>query len=164
MSLKIVISGVTGRIGAHVLHHALRNPLVSTVIALSRRPPPGIETHAKLEVVLLEDFTKYPDDVLAKLSGADGADFAKGRGEVQMVDFAKTHENWITIVARPGMVVQRGSIIGEASMMVAGSSGSFIRYDELALALINAVMHGSEELLLPAALVQQGQQLVQGGR
>jgi hypothetical protein len=81
-----------------------------------------------------------------------------------MVDFAKTQENWITIVARPGMVVQRGSIIGEASMMVAGSSGSFIRYDELALALINAVMHGSEELLLPAALVQQGQQLVQGGR
>ena len=81
-----------------------------------------------------------------------------------MVDFAKTHKNWITIVARPGMVVQRGSIIGEASMMVAGSSGSFIRYDELALALINAVMHGSEELLLPAALVQQGQQLVQGGR
>ncbi|CAN9133670.1 unnamed protein product [Alternaria alternata] len=224
MSFKIVISGVTGRIGAHVLHHALRNPLVSTVIALSRRPPPGIETHAKLEVVPLEDFTKYPDDVLAKLSGADGCIWCmtttagnpvleleypkafaeafastmtvgakpfrylhlsggmverdqdrslwmkgsmrktKGRGEVQMVDFAKTHENWITIVARPGMVVQRGSIIGEASMMVAGSSGSFIRYDELALALINAVMHGSEELLLPAALVQQGQQLVQGGR
>jgi uncharacterized protein YbjT (DUF2867 family) len=72
MAFKIVISGVTGRIGAHVLYHALQSQLVSTVIALSRRPPPGIEMHAKLEVVLLEDFTTYPDDVLAKLSGADG--------------------------------------------------------------------------------------------
>jgi uncharacterized protein YbjT (DUF2867 family) len=72
MSVKIVISGVTGRIGAHVLHHAVKNPHVSNVIALSRQPPPGIEMHAKLEVILLEDFTKYPEDVLAKLSGADG--------------------------------------------------------------------------------------------
>lgn len=78
MSLKIVVSGVTGRIGAHVLHHALQNPLVSRVIAISRRPPPGTETHAKLEVVLLEDFTKYPDDVLAKLSGADGCIWYRG--------------------------------------------------------------------------------------
>jgi hypothetical protein len=90
------------------------------------------------------------------------ADSAKGRGEVQMVDFAQANESWTTIIARPGMVVQRGSIIGEASMIVAGSSGSFIRYDELALALIDAVMHGSEELLLPLALVQRGQKLAQG--
>ena len=78
MSLKIVVSGVTGRIGAHVLHHALQNPLVSRVIAISRRPPPGTGMHAKLEVVLLEDFTKYPDDVLAKLSGADGCIWYRG--------------------------------------------------------------------------------------
>ncbi|KAI4624664.1 hypothetical protein J4E83_004340 [Alternaria metachromatica] len=219
MSLKIVVSGVTGRIGAHVLHHALQNPLVSRVIAISRRPPPGIEMHAKLEVVLLEDFTKYPDDVLAKLSGADGCIWCmtttagdpmleleypkafaeafastmpvdskrfrylhlsggmverdqekslwmkgsmrkiKGRGEVQMLEFAKMNENWRTVIARPGMVVQRGSIVGEASMMMAGSSGSFIRFDELALALVDAVVHGSEELLLPSTLVQRGQQL-----
>jgi hypothetical protein len=79
-----------------------------------------------------------------------------------MIDFAQANESWTTIIARPGMVVQRGSIIGEASMIVAGSSGSFIRYDELALALIDAVMHGSEELLLPLALVQRGQKLAQG--
>jgi hypothetical protein len=78
-----------------------------------------------------------------------------------MLDFAKTNESWTTIIARPGMVVQRGSLIGEASMMIAGSSGSFIRYDELALALVDAVVHGSEELLLPHALVQRGQNLVE---
>jgi hypothetical protein len=78
-----------------------------------------------------------------------------------MLDFAKTNESWTTIIARPGMVVQRGSLIGETSMMIAGSSGSFIRYDELALALVDAVVHGSEELLLPHALVQRGQNLVE---
>jgi hypothetical protein len=66
---------------------------------------------------------------------------------------------WETIIARPGMVVQRSSYIGEASMWFAGSSGSFIRSDELALALIDAVMCGSGELLLPAALLQRGQEL-----
>lgn len=37
--------------------------------------------------------------------------------------------------------------------MLAGTSGSFIRSDELALALIDAVIHGSELLLLPSMLV-----------
>lgn len=71
---------------------------------------------------------------------------------------------WETIIARPGMVVQRSSYIGEASMWLASSSGSFIRSDELALALIDAAMHGSDELLLPAMLLRRGQELakVQG--
>lgn len=66
---------------------------------------------------------------------------------------------WETIIARPGMVVQRSGYVGEASMWLAGSSGSFIRADELALALIDAVMHGSDELLLPPMLLQRGQEL-----
>ena len=76
-----------------------------------------------------------------------------------MLEFAEMNKSWTTIIARPGMVVQRGSLVGEASMMMAGSSGSFIRFDELALALVDAVVHGSEELLLPSTLVQRGQQL-----
>ena len=66
---------------------------------------------------------------------------------------------WETIVARPGMVVQRGNYAGEASIWFAGFSGSLIRSDELALALVDATMHGSVELLLPAMLLQRGQEL-----
>jgi len=82
---------------------------------------------------------------------------------MQMIEFANKQKHggcWETIVARPGMVVERGGYIGETSMWFAGSSGSFIRADELALALIDAVMHGSDELLLPDALLQRGQELV----
>jgi uncharacterized membrane protein len=71
MTFKLILSGVTGRIGSQVLHQALRNPSVSSVIALSRRPLPVIGAHKKVEVVLLEDFTQYSDGVLEKLSGAD---------------------------------------------------------------------------------------------
>jgi hypothetical protein len=81
---------------------------------------------------------------------------------MQMLDIARDPANnlWETIIARPGMVVKRGTWIGEATSMLAGVSGSFIRSDELALALIGAVMHGSEELLLPAALLKRGRELV----
>jgi uncharacterized protein YbjT (DUF2867 family) len=72
MDLKLLISGVTGRIGSQVLAEALRHPSVSSVIALSRRPLPELARHSRLEIVVLEDFTSYSDDVIAKLSGADG--------------------------------------------------------------------------------------------
>lgn len=66
---------------------------------------------------------------------------------------------WETIIARPGMVFQRSSYPGEALMWLTGSSGGYIRSDELALALIDAVMHGSDQLLLPATLLRRGQEL-----
>jgi hypothetical protein len=107
----------------------------------------------KIKVCSLSQAVRNP-------SGRKVLTLVQGQGELQMVDFAKTYEGWETIIARPGMVVQRGSLAGETSMMIAGSSGSFIRFDELAVALIDAVVHGSEELLSPLRLLQRGQELV----
>lgn len=80
-----------------------------------------------------------------------------------MIEFAKeavSNNLWETIIARPGLVVTRGTFTGEASLMLAGASGSCIRSDELALALIDAAMHGGEHLLLPATLLQRGRALI----
>ena len=80
-----------------------------------------------------------------------------------MIDFAKevaANHPWETIIARPGMVVTRGTFAGEASLMLTGASGSCIRSDELALALIDAATRGSEQLLLPSALLQRGRALI----
>jgi hypothetical protein len=79
-----------------------------------------------------------------------------------MIEFGTTaavQGRWDTIIARPGMVVKRGTWTGEMSVMMAGVSGSFIRSDELAFALIDAVMHGSESLLLPPMLLKRGREL-----
>ncbi|KAH6633075.1 hypothetical protein C7974DRAFT_164287 [Boeremia exigua] len=222
MTFKIILSGVTGRIGEHVLHRALQDTTITSVIALSRRPLPDLARQSKVNVLVLDDFQVYPDDVLTELSGADAcvwcmtttaadpllelayprafasaiapsiADRAKrfrylhlsgalverdqnkmlwmkanmrktkGQGEVQMIEVANESIYgglWETIIARPGMVVKRSSYIGEASMWLAGSSGSFIRADELALALVDAVVHGSDDLLFPHTLLQRGQEL-----
>lgn len=72
MTFKIIISGVSGRIGTQVLEQALRNPSVSSIIALSRRPLPELARYMHIEVVILEDFNVYSESVVAKLSGADG--------------------------------------------------------------------------------------------
>lgn len=47
---------------------------------------------------------------------------------------------WGTVTARPGTVFQRGRHSGEVLMWLAGSSGWYLRSDELALALIDAVV------------------------
>ncbi|KAJ8107301.1 hypothetical protein OPT61_g8961 [Boeremia exigua] len=222
MTLTIILSGVTGRIGKQVLNQALQNPIIGSVIALSRRPLPELAQHSKVKVLVLEDFETYPDDVVDELVRADGCIWCmtttagdpvlelayprafanaiapglasrdkpfryvhlsgalverdqkkplwmkasvrktKGRGEMQMIEVANESMHgglWETIIARPGMVVQRNSYVGEASMWLTSSSGSFIRGDELALALIDAVMHGSDKLLLPHTLLQRGQEL-----
>ncbi|KAH3918881.1 hypothetical protein HBH56_025960 [Parastagonospora nodorum] len=64
MDFEPLISGVSGCIGAQVLEQALRTSSISRIIALSRRPLPGLDYCAKLEVVVLEDFTQYSDDVI----------------------------------------------------------------------------------------------------
>jgi hypothetical protein len=79
-----------------------------------------------------------------------------------MIEFetsAAVQGRWYTIITRPGMVVKRGTWVGETSVIMAGTSGTFIRSDELALALIDAVMHGGESLLLPHMLLKRGREL-----
>jgi hypothetical protein len=69
--MKLILTGVTGFIGGEVLSQSIRNPAVTSIIALSRRKLPEIVNDPKLEVVLMEDFNTYPDSVLRNLSGAD---------------------------------------------------------------------------------------------
>jgi hypothetical protein len=64
MNFELLISGVSRRIGAQVLERTLRTPSISRIIALSRRPLSGLDCHAKLEVVVLQDFTQYSEDVI----------------------------------------------------------------------------------------------------
>jgi dihydrodipicolinate reductase len=72
MAFKLIVSGVSGRIGAQVLEQALLSPSVSSVVALSRRALPDLAHHQRLEIVVMDDFTQYSEEVIAKLSGADG--------------------------------------------------------------------------------------------
>ena len=71
MTFKPILSGVTGRIGNQVLHQALQDPSITSVMALSRRSLPDLVRHAKLKVLVLKDFKIYADDMVAELRDAD---------------------------------------------------------------------------------------------
>lgn len=71
MTFKLVLSGVTGRIGKQVLHQALQDSTITSVIALSRRFLPDLVRDPRVKLRVLEDFNAYPDDVIAELQDAD---------------------------------------------------------------------------------------------
>ncbi|KAF2020792.1 hypothetical protein BU24DRAFT_469573 [Aaosphaeria arxii CBS 175.79] len=223
MEFKIVLTGVTGRIGSEVLRQCLKDPSITSVIALSRRPLPDVVQDPKLDLIVMNDFDDYSEDVLAKLAGAVGCvwlfrsiaiqpkleldypkafanamlrTFAqtrnhfryvhvsgamverdqnkslwlgatlrklKGQGEIQALGFANNASaggRWETFIARPGGVVKGGTALGEAAAMLGGGFGWAIKSDELALALIETVKNGDEELTLrPLPLVTKGRKV-----
>jgi thioester reductase-like protein len=70
--MKFILSGCTGFIGGEVLYQCLRNPSITSVVALTRRKlPEALSTNPKLKEVIMKDFNAYPESVLKELSGAD---------------------------------------------------------------------------------------------
>ncbi len=69
-TMKIILTGSTGFIGQEILLQCLSHPQITSLIILSRRALPVSDP--KLKVVLLEDFTRMPEEVLGELKGCDG--------------------------------------------------------------------------------------------
>ena len=76
--MKLIVTGATGFVGSEVIRLALRNPVVTSVVAVARKPvlPPAnagltAET-SKLRSVILEDWTSaYPESVIQHVKDAD---------------------------------------------------------------------------------------------
>ena len=68
--MKIILLGSTGFIGKDVLDQCLKNPPITSIIALSRRDLPREVANPKLTVVIIKDFKLYPESVLEQLKGA----------------------------------------------------------------------------------------------
>ncbi|KAJ5098122.1 hypothetical protein N7532_005123 [Penicillium argentinense] len=73
--MKVVLTGTTGFAGREVLNQYLQNPSITSIVVLSRCELPA---HDKLKVVVLEDFTSYPDFVREAVQGADACIWTLG--------------------------------------------------------------------------------------
>jgi hypothetical protein len=71
--MKVILLGSTGFVGKEVFNQCLKNPDITSLIALSRRdlPLPEAAANSKLTVVIVKDFKAYSDSVLEQLKGAD---------------------------------------------------------------------------------------------
>ncbi len=75
--MKLIVTGASGFVGSEVIRQSLRNPNITSVIALARRPVPipsnlghGADS-SKLHSVTVKDYDTYPDEVKKEFAGAD---------------------------------------------------------------------------------------------
>lgn len=75
--MKLIIAGATGLVGTEVVRQSLKNPKITSIVTLSRRPLQvhdngnGTDNISKLTSLVLEDFKVYSDEVKAQLADAD---------------------------------------------------------------------------------------------
>ncbi|MFG1605076.1 SDR family oxidoreductase [Actinoplanes sp. NPDC049265] len=63
MTINVILTGATGFIGGEILRQLIERPDVGRVTCLTRRPIPP--TSAKVESIVVDDFTSYDSDLLA---------------------------------------------------------------------------------------------------
>ncbi|KAF7308460.1 NAD(P)-bd-dom domain-containing protein [Mycena chlorophos] len=79
MSLKVILTGATGFVGGEVLAQCRRNPDISSIVVLTRRPLPGaVSDDPKVKQIVMKDFKVYSDDAKRDLEGADACVWALG--------------------------------------------------------------------------------------
>jgi nucleoside-diphosphate-sugar epimerase len=74
--MKVIVTGSTGYIGREILLQCLSCSLITSVVAISRRNP-GI-VHAKLSIVLHDNFSCYPSTILSQIQDAQACIYCLG--------------------------------------------------------------------------------------
>ncbi|KAH6619433.1 hypothetical protein B0J18DRAFT_244429 [Chaetomium sp. MPI-SDFR-AT-0129] len=85
--MKVIITGCTGLVGSGLVRQAIANDQVSHVFALTRKPlDDAIAKSPKVTVILHDDFSSYPSELLSQLAGADVCLWAIGGRANQFPD------------------------------------------------------------------------------
>ncbi|KAL2256448.1 hypothetical protein VTK26DRAFT_1644 [Humicola hyalothermophila] len=86
--MKVIVTGSTGLVGSALVRQCLADDRVTHVYVLTRRPLPDDEVtnHAKATVIVHDDFSAWPAELLARLEGAEGCLWAIGGRATQFPD------------------------------------------------------------------------------
>ncbi|KZS90071.1 hypothetical protein SISNIDRAFT_488606 [Sistotremastrum niveocremeum HHB9708] len=96
--MKLILTGATGVAGLAILRAATHDPQITKITVLSRRPlPPHAAefSKSKAEVIIHQNFTSYPSELVGKLKDHDAVIWALGASQIGMKeeDYIKmTHD------------------------------------------------------------------------
>ncbi|KAM0430417.1 hypothetical protein ACHAPT_005763 [Fusarium lateritium] len=77
--MKVIVTGATGMVGREIVQQCLADPRITKVVILTRRAVSmDIESHPKADVMMLQDFSRYSDELLSRLEGASACLWAIG--------------------------------------------------------------------------------------
>jgi len=84
--MHIILTGATGNVGAPVLTYCLQSPVITQLSILSRRtfPLPEGTNSDKARIIVHNDFSSYPDELLSELKGAQGCIWAQGISQTEV--------------------------------------------------------------------------------
>lgn len=72
IAMKVLVFGATGNAGKEIVNHCFADERITKVVIFTRKAVPiDIESHPKAEVVMHQDFSQYPEDMMRRLEGAE---------------------------------------------------------------------------------------------
>lgn len=94
--VHVILTGATGLVGSAVLAQLLSSTSITRVSILSRSPVAAAKGHAKANVILQSDFSRYPSSILEQLQGADSCIWAQGKSSIGMAekDYTELTHDW----------------------------------------------------------------------
>ncbi|KAK4148550.1 hypothetical protein C8A00DRAFT_19637 [Chaetomidium leptoderma] len=85
--MKVIVAGSTGLVGSALVRQCIANDKISHVFALTRKPlTEAVAKSPKVSVILHDDFSTYPSELLSQLTGAEGCLWAIGGRATQFPD------------------------------------------------------------------------------
>ncbi|PBQ31394.1 epimerase [Sphingobacteriaceae bacterium] len=101
MTLKVIVTGVTGMVGEGVLHECVLNPDVEEILILTRKPS-GYK-HPKVKEIVHEDFFNLVP-IQEKLSGYNACFFCLGVSSVGMKEEGYTKMTYTLTLHAAGII------------------------------------------------------------
>ncbi|KAF4975930.1 hypothetical protein FZEAL_7347 [Fusarium zealandicum] len=138
--MKVIVTGATGMVGREIVKNCLADPRITKLVILTRRAVSmDVESHPKADVMMLQDFSRYSDELLRSLEGASACLWAiGGRPDHVSSDKASLHHVNVELPLAAARAM---------SERIAGKTAQGTKFKFIYCSNKNADRHSSKSLL-----------------
>jgi len=121
--MRLLLTGATGAAGVQIFRTAIQDESVTKITVLTRRPLPdwmNLPQTDKTEIIILDDFLVYPEDLPQRLAQHDACIWALGKSSAGLTEEEYTKITYDFPMAAI-IALERGGV-GEVTTMEDGSA------------------------------------------